>query len=447
MQVHENDNQVSDFKMKMIDETDTRKNGVTMAWNEPGDDDKDKDKPKKDPWGNSGNNSGNDQSPPDLDQIVKDVQGKVTKLFGGKGGGAGGGGSSSGSSGDGPSSTLVGILAGVLFVFWLASGIYIIDPAERGVVLRFGSYSSTTLPGPHWRLPYPIDRVEIVDVDQIRNVEVGYRTSAGRSQSGNVPQESLMLTQDENIVDIKFAVQYRVKEAQEYLFNVRDPDSTLRQATESAIREAIGKSKMDFVLTQGQSDIATRTKGLIQQILDHYATGLEVTSVNLQSAQPPEEVRGAFEDAIRAREDKQRFINEADAYSNDIIPKARGNAARQLEEAAGYKARVVAQAEGESKRFTSLLAEYEKAPEVTRERLYIDMMQSVMTKTSKVMVDVEGGNNLLYLPLDKLMSQQNSSVNLSKLQQMVAPEPISVPTTAPAPERRLRESLRNRGVR
>lgn len=433
--------------MKMIDQPDVKNNGVNMAWNEPGDDDKD----KKDPWGsNSGdkNKGGSDQAPPDLDQIVKDMQGKVTKLFGGKGGGGGGGTGSSGSSGEGPSNTLIGMLAGVLFLFWMASGIYIIDPAERGVVLQFGSYSSTSLPGPHWRIPYPVERVEIVDVDQIRNVEVGYRSSAGRSQSNSVPQESLMLTQDENIVDIKFAVQYRVKEAQNYLFNVRDPDETLRQGTESAIREAIGQSKMDFVLTQGQSDIASRTKVLIQNILDRYETGLEVTSVNLQSAQPPQEVRGAFEDAIRAREDKQRFINEADAYSNDIIPKARGNAARQLEEAAGYKARVIAQAEGESKRFTSLLAEYEKAPEVTRDRLYIDMMQSVMSNTSKVMVDVEGGNNLLYLPLDKLMGQgSQASIDLSKLQE-IAPAPISVPSVAPqSAERRLRDSLRNRGVR
>ena len=422
-----------------------------MAWNEPGGSGGD-DKDKKDPWGggNSGGNKGSgDQGPPDLDQIVKDMQGKVTKLFGGKGGGSGGNGSGgSGATGEGPSNTLIGLLAGVLFVFWMASGIYIIDPAERGVVLRFGSYSDTSLPGPHWRMPYPIERVEIVDVDQIRNVEVGYRSTAGRSKSNSVPQESLMLTQDENIVDIKFAVQYRVKEAKEYLFNVRDPDSTLRQATESAIREAIGKSKMDFVLTQGQSDIANRTKTLIQDILDRYETGLEVTSVNLQSAQPPQEVKGAFEDAIRAREDRQRFINEADAYSNDIIPRARGNAARQLEEAAGYKARVIAQAEGESKRFLSLLSEYEKAPEVTRERLYIDMMQSVMSNTSKVMVDVEGGNNLLYLPLDKLMGQSSGQIDLRQLQQKIVPPPVSVPSQAPqSKERRLRESLRNRGVR
>lgn len=429
--------------MKMMDKTKLDENGVAMAWNEPGgDDDKKKDK-EKDPWGSSKKDG--EEGPPDLDQIVKDVQSKVTNLFGGKKGGGGGGGSSSGGSNGGPSSTAIGVLVGMVFLFWMASGIYIIEPAERGVVLRFGSFVDTTGPGPHWRLPYPIDKVEIVDVDQIRNVEVGYRSSTGR-EANTVPQESLMLTQDENIVDIKFAVQYRVKLADEYLFSVRDPDTTLRQATESAIREAIGKSKMDFVLTQGQSDIATRTQEIIQTILDAYKTGLEVTSVNLQSAQPPEEVRDAFEDAIRAREDKQRLINNAEAYSNDIIPKSRGAAARQLEEANGYKARVVAQAEGEASRFSQLLTEYTAAPEVTRDRLYLDTIESVMGNTTKIMVDVEGGNNLLYLPLDKLMGQEGSQPRIvnNVPTQLVAP-----PAAAPEPktQRRLRESLRNRGAR
>ena len=428
--------------MKMMDKTKLDENGVAMAWNEPGDgDDKNKDK-EKDPWGSG--KKDNEEGPPDLDQIVKDVQNKVTNIFGGKKAGGGGGGSSGGSANGGPSSTAIGILIGMVFLFWMASGIYIIEPAERGVVLRFGSFVDTTGPGPHWRFPYPIDKVEIVDVDQIRNVEVGYRSSTGR-EANTVPQESLMLTQDENIVDIKFAVQYRVKLADEYLFSVRDPDTTLRQATESAIREAIGKSKMDFVLTQGQSDIATRTQEIVQSILDAYKTGLEVTSVNLQSAQPPEEVRGAFEDAIRAREDQQRLINNAEAYSNDIIPKARGAAARQLEEANGYKARVVAQAEGEASRFTQLLTEYTAAPEVTRERLYLDTIESVMGNTTKIMVDVEGGNNLLYLPLDKLMGQSGQPRIVNNVPtQFVAP-----PAAAPEPktQRRLRESLRNRGAR
>jgi len=429
--------------MKMMDKTKLEENGVAMAWNEPGGgDDKNNDK-EKDPWGGGGKKN-NEEGPPDLDQIVKDVQNKVTNIFGGKKGGGGGGSSGSGSSDGGPSSTAIGILIGMVFLFWMASGIYIIEPAERGVVLRFGSFVDTTGPGPHWRFPYPIDKVEVVDVDQIRNVEVGYRSGGGRD-ANSVPQESLMLTQDENIVDIKFAVQYRVKLADEYLFSVRDPDTTLRQATESAIREAIGKSKMDFVLTQGQSDIATRTQEIVQEILDAYKTGLEVTSVNLQSAQPPEEVRGAFEDAIRAREDQQRLINNAEAYSNDIIPKARGGAARQLEEANGYKARVVAQAEGEASRFSQLLTEYSAAPEVTRDRLYLETIESVMGNTTKVMVDVEGGNNLLYLPLDKLMGQNGQSRVLNNVPtQFVAP-----PAASPEPkaQRRLRESLRNRGAR
>jgi len=430
--------------MKMIDKSEQQENGVAMAWNEPGGsgDDKDKEKPK-DPWGNS--NKGSDQGPPDLDQIVKDMQNKVTNLFGGKrkGGGSGGGGSG-GSSNGSPSSTLISILVGVVFLFWAASGIYIIEPAERGVVLRFGEFVHTTDPGPHWRIPYPIDKVEIVDVDQIRNVEVGYRSTTGR-EANTVPQESLMLTQDENIVDIKFAVQYRVKAADEYLFSVRDPDITLRQATESAIREAIGKSKMDFVLTQGQSDIANRTKSLIQDILDRYKTGLDVTSVNLQSAQPPEEVRGAFEDAIKAREDKQRLINNAEAYSNDIIPKARGNAARQLEESNAYRERVVAQSEGEASRFTQLLKEYKVAPEVTRERLYLETIESVMGNTTKVMVDVEGGNNLLYLPLDRLMGQSNQPRIVNSAPPQFTAPPVA--DTQQKVQRRLRESLRNRGAR
>lgn len=430
--------------MKMIDKTELNEKGVAMAWNEPGgsgNEDKEKNKrPEKDPWGSRPDDN---QGPPDLDQIVKDMQNKVSKLFGGKGGGGNSG--DSGSFDGGPSSKIVGVLVGIVFLFWMATGIYIIEPAERGVVLRLGSFIDTTGPGPHWRLPYPFDRVEIVDIDQIRNVEVGYRSATGRD-SNSVPQESLMLTQDENIVDIKFAVQYRVKSADEYLFSVRDPDTTLRQATESAIREAIGKSKMDFVLTQGQSDIANRTKSLIQGILDRYKTGLIVTSVNLQSAQPPEEVRNAFEDAIRAREDKQRLINNAEAYSNDIIPKSRGNAARQLEEANGYKARVVAQAEGEASRFTQLLTEYKAAPEVTRERLYLDTIESVMKKATKIMVDVEGGNNLLYLPIDKLMGQSNQTPVVRQIpSQFVAPAPAAQPK--PQIQRRLRDSLRDRGGR
>ncbi len=401
-----------------------------MAWNEPGG------SGDKDPWGNRDRK---DQGPPDLDEVVKKIQAKVTSLFGGKGGGASGGGPSSGSRG---SLILVAGAVAIGFVVWVLSGIYIVEPAERGVVLRFGQYVDTTSSGPHWHIPYPFERVEIVDVDQSRNVEIGYRSSNAR-ESTSVPQEALMLTQDENIVDIEFAVQYRVKEARDYLFSVRDPDATLRQATEAAVRSAIGRSKMDFVLTQGQSEIADQIETLMQKILDLYQTGLLVTSVNLQSAQPPEEVKGAFDDAIKAREDKQRLINDAEAYANDIIPKARGNAARQLEEANGYKERVIAQAEGEASRFSQLYAEYKKAPDVTRQRLYIETVESVMANVSKVMLDVEGGNNLLYLPLDKFMSSAHASSNVVPV---VPPFLQSDQTVSRSSEARprVRDNLRSR---
>ncbi|MDH5547126.1 MAG: FtsH protease activity modulator HflK [Gammaproteobacteria bacterium] len=400
-----------------------------MAWNEPGG------SGNKDPWGNSG--GGKNQGPPDLDEVLKKFQNKLGGIFGGKS--TGGGDSGSGAPGSGA----IGLILVVVVIVWGLSGIYIVEPAERGVVTRFGQYVDTSQPGPHWHIPYPVESVEIVDVDQNRNVEVGYRQSSAR-EAASVPQEALMLTQDENIVDIKFAVQYRVKDAKDYLFMVRDPDATLRQATESAIREAVGKSKMDFVLTEGQSDIADRTEQLIQEQLDRYGTGLEVIGVNLQSAQPPQEVRGAFEDAIKAREDQQRLINEAEAYSNDTIPRARGKAARELEQASGYKARIVAQAEGESQRFEQMLTEYKKAPKVTRQRLYLETMESVLSSTTKVMIDVKGGNNLMYLPLDRLMPQGASSPTAVP---MNLPEITEEGIRRVLPESRNRDNSRGRGGR
>ncbi|MDH5301859.1 MAG: FtsH protease activity modulator HflK [Gammaproteobacteria bacterium] len=399
-----------------------------MAWNEPGG------SGKKDPWGGGGG-PGKDQGPPDLDAVIKNFQDKLSGMFGGKKGGGSSGGSNS--SGGGMSS-LFTLIIGVVLVVWALSGVYIVDSAERGVVTRFGAYSDTTMPGPHWHLPFPFERVEVVDVEQNRTVEIGFRENSGSHRLVTIPQEALMLTQDENIVDIKFAVQYQVGDAKNYLFNVRDADETLRHATESAVREVIGKAKMDFVLTEGQSDIADRVETGLQQILDRYQTGLLVTSVNLQSAQPPEEVRDAFEDAIKAREDQQRLINEAKAYSSDIIPKARGNAARQLEEANAYKERIVAQAEGEASRFDQLVAEYKRAPQVTRQRLYIDTMQSVMQSTSKVMVDVKGGNSMLYLPLDKIMSASGQPI------QVMPSPPVSANPPAPQPEQGARDNLRSR---
>ncbi len=357
-----------------------------MAWNEPGG--------GKDPWGGRGG----DQGPPDLDEIVRKMQDKVGGLFGGRKGGGGGA-----RGGDGGGRFALGLIVAAAVIAWLAFGIYIVEEGKRGVVLRFGQFSEITMPGPHWHIPFPIEQVQIVDVGQRRFVEVGYRSGAGGSGQVSVPREALMLTRDENIVDIRIAVQYQVKDPREYLFNVRDPDITLKQATESAIREVIGKSNMDFVLTEGRTEVAMQTKGLIQGILDQYQAGILITTVNLQDAQPPEEVQGSFADAIKAREDEVRQKNEAEAYANDIIPRARGAAARVLEEANGYKLSVIARAEGESSRFDQLLAEYTEAPEVTRKRLYLDTMQRVMANSGKVTVDVSKGNNLLYLPLDQML--------------------------------------------
>lgn len=363
-----------------------------MAWNEPGGG-------NRDPWGGRGG----DQGPPDLDEIVRKMQERFGRLFGRRGGGGGGGGGSHGTSSFG-----IGVVALIALVAWLASGFYIIDQGKRGVVLLFGAYEATTLPGPHWHVPYPVETVKKVDVEQRRYVEVGYRSASGRATKiVPVPREALMLTQDENIVNVQIAVQYQVKDPRAYLFNVRDPEGVLKQVAESAVREVVGKSKMDFVLTEGRSEVVAKTKALMQHILDQYDTGQMVVNVTLQDAQPPDQVQAAFADAIKAREDEQRLKNEAQAYANGVIPVARGNAARVLEEANGYKQRVVAQSKGDTKRFLELLTEYDKAPAVTRERMYLDTMQEVLSKSSKVLVDLKKGNNLIYLPLDKLIN--NSS--------------------------------------
>lgn len=345
-----------------------------MSWNEPGG--------GRDPWSSRGSGQG----PPDLDEVVRKLQQKLGGLFGSKGRPSGTGGSAGGSPVTGPSARGIGLVAGILFAIWALSGIYIVAPAERGVVLRFGHYTRTTDPGPHWR-PRFIESVQLVNVEEIRSV----------------PLQASMLTQDENIISVALAVQYRVKDARDYLFNVRLPDETLTQVSESALREVIGKSKLDFVLTEGRSEIVTRTDTLIQEILDRYVAGVEITSVNLQDAQPPDEVQSAFEDAIKAREDEQRLKNEAEAYANEIIPIARGNAARQLEDANAYREQVVARAEGEASRFSQLLAQYVQAPQVTRERLYLETMETVLSASKKVLIDVQDGNNLVYLPLDKIM--------------------------------------------
>lgn len=357
------------------------KNKHNMAWNEPGGNG------DKDPWGNNRGNRGN-QGPPDLDEVFKNLQKKFGSLFGGKGRRSGGGGTGLAGGGFG-----IGIVVVILLVFWIATGFYKVEEAERAVVLRFGKHVETTQKGLHWHLPVPIESVEKVDVTKVYTITIN----------------STMLTEDENIVDIHGTVQYQIDNAEKYLFNVRAPIVSLSQVTESALRESIGRSKMDFVITEGRGEIAIQVRGIIQQIVNNYQTGLTIFKVNIQSAKPPEAVKDAFDDVTQAREDEERFKNEAEAYRNEVIPKARGASARMREEADAYKNEVIARAEGEAERFEQLLKEYKKAPNITRERLYLDMMESVLSNSSKVMVDVDGGNNLLYLPLDKLMDRQGTS--------------------------------------
>ncbi len=366
-----------------------------MAWNEPGGND-------NDPWGNRNKNNG---GPPDLDEVIKNVKNWFNQLAGGQGGGSGSGGGSgnlpSGNFGPNLSGKAIGAIAGVLAVLWMLTGIYVIQPAQAGVVTQFGAFVRSTSPGPHWHLPWPFQTVEKVEVEEVRSTKL---------------TGQLILTQDENIVDIDLAVQYNIKNAEDYLFNVRSPDRTLEEVVESAVREVIGATTLESVITTGRDEVWNTTAESLQEVLDNYETGIFVTAVNLERAQPPEQVQAAFSDAIKAREDKQRFINEAQAYSNEVLPRARGDAQRALEESEAYKTRVEQAALGESERFKSLLTEYTKAPEVTRERLYLEAMETVMSNTSKVMVDSEaGGNSLMYLPIDQLVNQGRSNPNNNTL--------------------------------
>jgi membrane protease subunit HflK len=353
--------------------------GALMSMNDPN-------------WGRRPN-----QGPPDLDELLREFNRKLNSLFGRRGGGGeeppGGGGDAKRIGGG------AGLLLGLIVIVWLASGFYIVYEGQRGVVLRFGKYVATTMPGPRWHLPYPIESAEVVNVDQVRTVEVGYRNNV----KSKVLKESLMLTDDENIVDVQFAVQYILKSPTDYLFNSRNPDDSVLQAAESAIREVVGKSSMDFVVFEGRAEVAARAHKLMQEILDRYGTGINISKVTMQNAQPPEQVQAAFDDAVKAGQDRERQKNEGEAYANDVIPKARGMAARLTQEAEGYRQRVIERSEGDAARFRQILAEYNKAPKVTRERLYIETMQEIMNNTTKVLIDQKGGSNLLYLPLDKIL--------------------------------------------
>lgn len=381
-----------------------------MAWNEKGGD--------KNPWGGGG---GGNQGPPDLDKVVRDLQRKLGGLFGGRGGGGGGRAGGGGATG-------LGVIVAIAIVLWSLSGIYTVDDAERGVVTQFGAYHATTTPGLHWHIPFPIQKVEKVNVAAVEPYKHSTR----------------MLTADENIVEVDTVVQYRRADPQSYLFNVRDPESTLREVSESAIREVVGASKLDFVLTEGRAEIARRTKELIQTTLDEYGTGLQVTSVNLQDTNFPTQVQNAVQDAIKAREDRDRLALEAEAYANDILPRARGNAARQIEDAEAYRARITADAQGDAARFTSLLKEYEQAPEVTRQRLYLETVEDVLRNTPKVLLDADDSGNLLYLPMDQLM--RRSAGGITRDLPTGEPRSKSIETSG-SEDRRNRDDLRTRGDR
>jgi membrane protease subunit HflK len=387
--------------------------GVLMSLNDP-------------QWGRRPN-----QGPPDLDAIWRDFNRKLNGLFGRRGG--------SGADGpEGPDAKKIGggagLLLGLIVAAWMASGFYIVNEGQRGIVLRFGKFIDTTLPGPRWHLPYPIEAVEVVNVAGVRSVEVGYRNNV----KSKVLKESLMLTDDENIVDVQFAVQYVLKSPTDYLFNNRAPEESVLQAAETAIREIVGKSSMDFVIFEGRAEVAARAHKLMQEILDRYGTGINIQKVTMQNAQPPEQVQAAFDDAVKAGQDRERQKNEGQTYANEVIPRARGTAARLVLEAEGYRQRVIERAQGDAARFRQVVTEYNKAPQVTRDRLYIDAMQQILSNTTKVLIDQKGGSNLLYLPLDKIMQLTGAAPAES------APKP---PESTPVPDpstARSREAFRSR---
>jgi modulator of FtsH protease HflK len=356
--------------------------------------------------------------PPDLDEVLKDLGKKIDNIFKRKprivvnnnGGGPNNGGNNQNlNGGDIP---LLPILL-IVFLIWLLTGFYIVDQGSRGVVLRFGEHIDVTQPGPRWHLPYPIETVEIVNQEQVRTIEVGYRSSNDLAANSQELRESLMLTGDENIVDLQFAVQYNLKSVEDFIFNNRAAETSVRAASETAIREVVGKSEMDFVLYEGREEVAIRTKELMQQILDRYSTGINITSVTMQNAQPPEQVQAAFDDAVKAKQDLERQKNEGQAYANDVVPKAKGTAARLLAEANAYKVSIENEALGNSSRFEQIMKEYERAPEVTKNRLFLEAQEEILSNVTKVIIDQKSGSNsLIYLPLDQIMKNNNrSSVN------------------------------------
>ncbi len=380
-------------------------------------------------WGKKGGSNG----PPDLDELWRNFNQKLSGMLGGKGGG--------GASVRPPNMRQIGggagLLAALVLVVWLASGFYTVDEKQRGVVFTFGKYSELTSPGLRWRLPFPFQSHEIVNLSSVRTVEVGYRNTV----KTKVLKESIMLTDDENIIDIQFAVQYTLKDPLDYLLNNKRPDDTVLQVAETAFREVVGRSKMDFVLYEGREQVANDAQKLMQDILDHYRTGIAISRVTMQNAQPPEQVQAAFDDAVRAKQDLERQKNEGQAYFNDVVPKARGAASRLTEEAQGYRQRVLANAEGEASRFKQVLAEYNKAPQVTRDRMYIETVQQIMSSTSKILLDAKSGGNLLYLPLDKIMQMTSGALPETTAS---SKQSLTDPTPNPDSAARSRDALRGR---
>lgn len=387
----------------------------------PWDDEPDKGRRDK----NSGQR-GEPSGPPEIDDIISDVQDRFSRLFSKFGGGR----QSSPSGPSGPSDpahqsqkpkrarpkrALILFSVVVLFGIWASSGLYVVEQGEQGVELRFGKYTRTTDAGLRWHIPFPIEEALIVNVQKVNTVEVGYRVSERNRTVTPVTREALMLTADENIIDIHFAVQYDIKDPKDLLFNVSDQlHLVVRQATESAVREIVGGNTMDFAITEGRAEIARDTKLLLQEILDRYKTGVNVRAVEMQNAQPPAEVKAAFDDAVKAREDEERLKNEAEAYSNDVIPRARGQAARIVQEAEAYKASIIARAEGEASRFEQIYDEYRKAPQITRDRLYLESLEQVLNNSTKLIIDQQNSNNIIYLPLDQIIQrQQNSGLNVN----------------------------------
>lgn len=357
-----------------------------MAWNEPGGNSGG----KRNPWG-GGNKP--EQGPPDLDEVLRNLQRRLSALFGGSSGSRG----SSTAGGGGGRGFSFGTIAIILIVVWALTGFYQVDAAERGLVFRFGKHVETTMPGPRWHLPWPIETKQVVNIQTISSFS----------------DKTRMLTADENLVEIDLEVQYRRANPLDYAFNVFKPDETLEEVSESAIREIVGRSTLDNVLESGRQEIVERTKELVQRTLDAYKTGIEVTTVNLQDVKVPSEVKPAQEDAIRAREDRNRSSSEAQAYANDIIPRARGEAVRRIQDSEAYQAAKIAEAEGETQRFLNLLTEYERAPGVTRERLYLETIEQVLASSKKVVIDAEGSGNVLYLPIDKMLEQQGRRATTS----------------------------------